>query len=1271
MVYYLEAILKMLKSNRCFAFLLVLALLCGMIPAAQAEVVTLGIYFCGRRTAADGTENIVRLEGTFRVLQNGEEAGTIEAGKETLTLTDTERIRIVPLAETIDPEWDLSNAACDVTPEAGSTYTVPVIVEPLKEGSDGAPVPVSTEEPETDTDTIPLPEDEEDGENGEDYEDEPEMDEDSDEEPEPEYNGAVATPTMPPYDLSMLAPTPEPEWKLLAPGDAGIRVYAYYDVNNNGLPNEAEKGVSGVTVCLFTDSEEAVASVATGPDGFAEFSNVPAGNYRIKAILPRGWAFNKKSRDHEAYASLFGSTVEGEAMSDAFAVSAGTTAAPGISLGKCLHVSGTCWFEQKVDGLFADDEAGLPGVKIELEGEKNGLLYQTVSDENGNWYIDRVQPAAYKLRAYTPDGMMFTRAASKNGRKNVIAKDGVTSYYRRLDLNDKESKDKQYIGFTWSGAVRGICFQDANYNGIYDEGDLPMAGVKVTAIKQAKDEEAAVTYSGEDGTYVLNGLRANTYKMRAVLPDDGSDFTRTVSDPLGNHFAARPGRRENFWPNFELASSEQREMNVGAIYPATVTGYVYMDNDFSGTKNGKEKIVSGYLVKLLDADGNTVAMDKTSAKGKFELKDVPPGAYTLSVNNSSSPLLKEYAFTRLGEGNVILNKTNGEGYSEQFILGLGEHRPGMDIGLIKPGTIQGSVFADRNDNGVRDGDENGLSGVTVRLMGEEGEAFSSVIGEDGRYLFDAVMPGTYTLEYVLPEHAVFARTPAGGNTITGEGTGTSAPFTMNSGDEKEGPVCGALTLGRIEGTAWMDHDGDGVRTDGEETADSLTVTLTPSRSELEEITVTTGEDGTFQLKDLRPDNYTLTVSCPEQYVLSRTDHVDLPLAAGKDSQSVQLPVIMGAVWSDQALGMVMPASLSGQFWLDENNNGLFDDDEQTPAGYEITVTDDKNGKVFDILRTDEEGRFATSGMIPGSFTLSYGLDEQTVAPKEGSSDFREENGKLVLSGISLAEDEERSGLLLGIVRYTAIGGTAWIDRGGSVEKLAGTAVSLLDGSGEVLRTVTTGENGTYKFDKLMPGYYQLDVTVPEGCVIIEPGDRRLNGDQVSVITDTLNRKGTSDVIDLKMAQDQLQMDIGCVLPGRMGDFCWLDLDGDGLQGMDEPGIPNVKITLTRDGAVVAETETDQYGFYRFNDLYPASYTLQVAAPAEVKPTTHRTDIPMIISVLEENDGTTCESVEIQVESDKANYNADIGFVCRKNGVYPAGVGEGKQQKWVASFSDDD
>ena len=1251
--------MNMKKAGRFIALLLAFALVCGTVQTACADVVTLGIYFCGRKTAEDGSQRTVRLEGRFRVTQNGEEIGTISAGKDTLTLNSTERIRIEPMPESIAPEWDLSTATQEVYPEAGGTMTVSVVVEPLKaDASEDA-------EPEQ---TVPVTETPDDGETDtpDEQNDTGDETDDAGEEEPTVPAGPVVTPTMPPYDLSSLAPTPEPAWKALPAGNGSVRVYAYSDANNNGLPGDNDRPVSGVTVCLFTEDGEAVASAVTGGDGFAEFDSLPEGKYRIKAILPRGWAFNKKGSG-EAYASLFGGTYEGEAMSDAFTVGTEEAATPGISLSRCLHVSGTCWFETQIDGLFENGEQVLPGVKIELNGERNGLHYETVSDEDGNWFIDRVAPAAYKMTVYAPDGMMFTRAANHNGRKSVIVKDGVGSASRRIDLNDKESKEYQYVGFTWAGQVSGICFLDANYNGLYDEGEPPLAGVKVTAIKQQKDEEAAVTYSGEDGTYVLTGLRANTYKMRAVLPDDGSDFTKTVSDPLGNHFTARPGRRENFWKDFTISVAEQRVMNVGAIYPASVTGTVYQDDDFSGTLTGKEKIVSGYLVKLLDADGNTVVMDKTSVKGKYELTGVPPGDYTLSVT-----ALKGYAFTRLGEGNVILNRTNGEGYSEVFHLGLKENKTGMDIGMIQPGTVRGSVFADKNDNGVRDEGENGLPGVTVRLMSEEeGEAFITEIGADGNYLFDAVMPGTYYLEYTLPENAVFARVTNGGNTISGEGTGRSDSFAMSSGIEMEGPECGALTLGRIEGSAYMDHDGDGITSAGEEAAASLTVTLTPSRAELDEITATTGEDGSFVLEAIRPDDYTLTVTCPEHYVLSRTDNLALPLTAGKDTQKAKLTVVMGAEWIGQKLGTVMPAAVSGQLWLDENNNGLFDAGESTPAGYEVTVTDDRTGKVFDTLRTDEEGRFATSGMIPGSFSLSFPLDEQTIAPKPGNSDFQEENGRLVLPAVVLTENEHRDGILLGIVRYTAIGGTLWIDRGDTIDTLSGAQITLKDGDGNVLKTLTTAENGAYRFDKLMPGTYQLEAVMPEGCVVIEPGDRRLSTDQVSVLTETLNRTGSSDLIELKMAEDQLRMNIGCVLPGRMGDLCWLDTDGDGLQGMDEPGIPGVKIELLRDGEIIAETVSDQYGFYRFYDLYPAAYTLRVTPPKEVKPTKHRTDIRLIASVLEETDDETCVSVEFQVESDKANYNVDLGFVCRKDGVLPAGTGEGKTQKWTdASTSEE-
>lgn len=1259
----------MKKFHRLVSLLLVLLLVLGMIPSAGADVVTLGVYLCGKRQAENGAEITVRLDGKFRVLLNGEDAGIIDAGKTTVTLSSTERIRLVPLPESIAPEWDISTAYCEVTPEGGGTVTVPVVVYLLDEEKAQA-APAATDEPEPETEQenpapqeTPAPPETEPGETDEQA---PAADAGDEEDSGPVYSAAVTTPTLPPFDASVLAPTPEPSWKTLPAGNGTIRAFAFGDQNKDGLPGETENGVGGVTVCLLTDAEEAVAAVRTGDDGYAVFENIPAGKYRIRAILPDGWAFSKKAGEKLDYASLFSSSVSGEETSDPFTLKDAGTATPGIGLSRCLHVAGVCWFDEDGDGLMSDGEPRLAGIKIELDGEKNGLHYETISGTDGSWRIDRVSPAFYKLTVHAPDGMMFTRPSKKNGKRSIITREGTGKGSRQIDLNDKESKDNQYLGFAWAGQIKGMCFLDANYNGFYDEGELPMPGVKVTAIKQAKDEEIAVTYSGEDGTFTLTGLRGNTYKMRAVLPDDGSDFSKTVSDPIGNHFKSRPGRRENFWQNFVLADSEQKEMNVGVIYPGSITGTVYMDNDFSGSKTGKEKIVSGYLVSLKDETGAVVASDKTSVKGKFELTKLPPGNYSLSVT-----AMKGLAFTKLGEGNVILNRTNGEGYSEPFFLALGEKKTGMDIGMIQPGTVEGSVFADLNDNGKRDEGEQGLPGVVVRLMSNEGEQFRAEIGSDGKYLFDAVMPGEYWLEYTLPEKAVFAKAISGGNTISGEnGTGRSGSFSLATGGHVDGPVCGALTLGRIEGSAYQDHDGDGLPGANEEPLEGMTITLTPSREDLEEITVTTGSDGAFALENLHPDTYTLTVACPQYNVLSRTDHITLPLKAGKDTQSVELPVAMGEEWTGQKLGAVMPASLSGQFWLDENNNGRFDPGEQTPAGYEITVTDDQTGKVFDVLRTDAEGKFATAGMIPGTFTLTFPLDDNTISAPPGDSNFEQAGGTLTVRSIPLAENESREGLMLGIVRYTSIGGSVWIDRGESVETLSGAEIVLKDESGETVQSQVTGENGAYRFDKLMPGTYVIEASMPEGCVIIEPDDPRLTGSQISVITEAVNRTGTTDAIELKMADDQLRMNIGCVLPGRLGDFCWLDLDGDGLQGLDEPGIPGVKIELMRNGEPVTETVTDQYGFFRFDDIYPAAYTLRVTAPDEVKPTIRRTDIRLIASVLEETDEDVCESVEVQVESDKANYNADLGFVCRQEGQLPPGIGEGKKQDWT-KFSETD
>ena len=1039
-----------------------------------------------------------------------------------------------------------------------------------------------------------------------------------------------------------------------------LRVQVYNDKNGDGVQGNHEDGVSGITICLM-QGEQVIAGAETGSDGMALLENIPAGTYVTRMYTPEDQACTAFGGDERLDANAFMPTIEGYFVSNEVTISAGRETVQGGGIQQAYYVSGFCWEEGgTADGLYNEGDKPLGGVRIALDGQKNGLHYETVSKEDGSWKIARVRYAAYVLTAYVPEGMMFTRPTEGRGMRSIFTANGATQKSKALNLNDKTNKTNENIGFTRAAEVKGICYIDANYNGYYDEGEQPLAGVKMVALKQQDDETIATAWSGEDGRFTLTSLRGNNYKIRALLPDDGCTFTVTADGELGNRFASRSDRRENFWNDFRLEDGEIREIAVGAIYPATVKGTVYMDDDFSATQNGKEKIVSNYPVSLTDQNGNVVASDKTSVKGVYELIGIPPGQYRLTVQ-----AVKGYAFTKLGEGNVVLNKTGGEGYSELFTVGIADTVTGMDIGMIKPGTVEGAVFADRNDNGVRDAGEDGLPGVTVRLVSEEGEeAFRAEIGEDGQYLFDAVMPGRYYVEYIMPENAVIARTAENGNRISGEGTvGRTDSFDFVTGGYEKAPLCGALTLGRIQGVAYQDHNGNGTQDSGEETLAGMTVKMIPSRGELEEAEVVTGEDGTFELAGLRPDLYTLQAVCPEGFAMSRTDYLELPLAAGKTTQSVELEVSMGAEWTGQMTGAVRPAAIRGRVWMDENCNGLFDEGEKTPAGLTVTVIDESTGNVFDTPVTDGDGFYTAAGMIPGSFSVTYPLDDETIAPKAGDNQFTEKDGRMEITGIRLEENETRDNLLLGIVRYTRISGQVWIDRGEAIEALPGAEVTLTDENGTAVDTVVSGDDGEYSFAHLLPGTYVLHATAPEGSVIIEPDDSRLTGSTLSVMTETVNRNGTSDRIELWMGEDQTRMDIGCVLPGALGDVCWLDLDGDGLQGAGEYGIPGVRVEALRNGATVAETVTDQYGFWRLPDLYPAAYTLRVTAPAEVKPTVRRTDIPIIASVLEETDDSVCYAYDIEVASDRENYNADLGFILRKDSVLPAGYGEGAAQIW--------
>jgi SdrD B-like domain/Secretion system C-terminal sorting domain len=93
----------------------------------------------------------------------------------------------------------------------------------------------------------------------------------------------------------------------------------------------------------------------------------------------------------------------------------------------------------------------------------------------------------------------------------------------------------------------------------------------------------------------------------------------------------------------------------------------------------------------------------------------------------------------------------------------------------------------------------------------------------------------------------------------------------------------------------------------------------------------------------------------------------------------------------------------------------------------------------------------------------------------------------------------------------------------------------------------------------------------------------------------------------------------------LGDFVWNDLDQDGKQDPNEPGVPGVKVKLFKcDGSYVAETTTNGSGLYHFPDLEPnMSYFVAFSGiPAGFEFTQPNVGIEALDSDANPADGTT-------------------------------------------------
>ncbi len=325
-----------------------------------------------------------------------------------------------------------------------------------------------------------------------------------------------------------------------------------------------------------------------------------------------------------------------------------------------------------------------------------------------------------------------------------------------------------------------------------------------------------------------------------IVPGTGSVLT-TALDPLGTTVNAGG---VNFYnnttgigrdPGFLLFSSGSggaasfgKANGLGAITvscgiaPLEIGNYVWIDTNENGVQDPSEMPLEGINVSLVDVAGNILATVQTDENGQYLFNNTTIGQNTVSENTNYTIVLgtngqfdtatgilnDSLALTIANTGvgvNSDENDSDGVIATQGAFEGLpiievqtgtaGQNNHSYDFGFIveepiaaEPGTIEGHVFKDCENDGIRDGDPF-LEGVTVQLMGTDifGNTVdtATISASNNHYAFTNINPGTYIVKFSTPAGFVFSPKDQGNDdTVDSDAdpiTGETDAFMLASG----------------------------------------------------------------------------------------------------------------------------------------------------------------------------------------------------------------------------------------------------------------------------------------------------------------------------------------------------------------------------------------------------------------------------------------------------------------------------------------------------------
>jgi protocatechuate 3,4-dioxygenase beta subunit len=951
------------------------------------------------------------------------------------------------------------------------------------------------------------------------------------------------------------------DFGIISMANLGDKVWR--DDNQNGVQDAGEPGVAGITVSLFDNTGKLVGNTVTDAYGNYLFSNLLAGDYTVSVTLPANYTFTSSTGTSETNAT----------NSDVNATTGTTTTitlSPGenqlnIDAGIIFNnppakanIGDRVWFDTDGDGVQEAGEPGVAGVTVTLYDNTGAAVATAVTDANGNYLFTDVTPGTgYTIGFTAPVGTVFSpKDATADG--NDSDADPVTGRTPAFTVVAGTTDLSFDAGIKPQAAAKASLgdkvFNDIDRDGIQDAGEPGIAGVTVNLYAANGTTLLATTTTDAFGNYTFNNLDAGTYVVGFVKPsgytsspkDAGADDAK---DSDADVTTGRTGQ-------IVLAAGDKNTTVDAGMYITTPPGSlqlgdkVFNDENRDGVQVATEDGVAGITVILYQngvdglpgtADDVKLKTTSTDKNGNYLFTDLAPSTGASSnYNVQFSNLPSGYSFTTqdqtAGGGNDANDSDPNRVTGRTGSINLTATNLTVDAGIVQgvaagKGSLGDRVWYDMpgGTTGVQDATEQGVAGVIVNLYRDA--------NNDG--------------------------------TISGAELTAVATTTTNA--------LGNYLFGGLDAGAYQ-----------------VGFSNLPAN-----FTLTTKDAGADDAKD--SDGNPLGASANGNTAAAGTSYTNLiSLAQGEDNLTVDL-------------GIVPPAntnSLGGDVWKDSNNDGVQTAGEQPVKGVMVTLYN-SNGDPIATTVTDENGRYLFVGLPDGAYSVGfsslpagYNFTNQSATNDATGSDANVTTGRTAQVTLGPGNRNDTS-LDAGLVTTrAALGNYVWFDANGNgiqeatESPISGVTVTLtrpgfgLDGvagnADDALPVATsiTDATGGYFFGNLVPGNYVVNfATIPANTMFTQqntPGDNQNNTN-----SDANPATGNSASIALSAGETDLTIDAGVKpnLPGAVGDFVWNDLDSDGIQDANEPGIPGVVATLYNSAnQPVGSAITDGNGAYLITNV---------------------------------------------------------------------------------------